>query len=116
MAKCVLTLAGHEAKAACGAQQLCCGLEAGIEGAVHALNTKRKEKNEEDDWGIPGTYINSGICTSQYFSKPFVVHYFIFYVLGLHKMHPGTKFTGCNYSITGLVMKVSVNESTMAPP
>ena len=40
MAKCVLEVAGHEGKAACGAHQLYCGLEAGIEGAVHALNTK----------------------------------------------------------------------------
>ena len=52
MAKCVLSVAGHEAKTVCGSQQLCCGLEAGIEGAVHTLSEKWTECNEEDDWGV----------------------------------------------------------------
>ena len=36
-ARCVLKVAGTEAKEACGSAQLCAGLEAGIEGAVHAV-------------------------------------------------------------------------------
>ena len=52
MAKCVLSVAGHEAKTVCGSHQLCCGLEAGIEGAVHTLSEKWTECNEEDDWGV----------------------------------------------------------------
>ena len=36
LAKCVLKVAGTQAKDAYGNAQLCTGLEAGIEGAVHA--------------------------------------------------------------------------------
>ena len=32
LAKCVLVVAGGEAKEACGSEQLCAGLEEGIEG------------------------------------------------------------------------------------
>ena len=52
MAKCVLSVAGHSAKTQCGADQLCCGLECGIEGAVHALNQKWDTDSSEDDWGV----------------------------------------------------------------
>ena len=38
MAKCLLRVAGPEAKAACGMAQLAGGLEAGIEGAIHAMH------------------------------------------------------------------------------
>ena len=34
--KCVLALTGAEAKKACGTEQLCRGLEAGIEGRIQA--------------------------------------------------------------------------------
>ena len=37
MAKCLLRVDGPEAKAACGTTQLAGGLEAGIEGAIHAI-------------------------------------------------------------------------------
>ena len=37
MAKCGLKVCGEDAKAACGSTQLCAGLEAGIEGALHAV-------------------------------------------------------------------------------
>jgi hypothetical protein len=37
-AKTVLLVAGEEAKEACGIDQLCAGLEAGIEGGIHAIN------------------------------------------------------------------------------
>ena len=38
MEKCLLRVAGPEAKAACGMAQLAGGLEAGIEGAIHAMH------------------------------------------------------------------------------
>ena len=37
MAKCLLRVAGPEAKAACGTTQLAGGVEAGIEGTIHAM-------------------------------------------------------------------------------
>ena len=36
LARCLLRVSGQEAKAACGTEQLACGVEAGIEGAIHA--------------------------------------------------------------------------------
>ena len=37
MAKCLLKVAGTEAKTACGMTLLAGGLEAGIEGAIHEM-------------------------------------------------------------------------------
>ena len=37
MAKCLLQVTGPEAKAACGTAQLAGGVEAGIEGGMHAM-------------------------------------------------------------------------------
>ena len=37
MDKCLLRVAGAEAKAACGTTQFSGGVEAGIEGAIHAM-------------------------------------------------------------------------------
>ena len=37
MAKCLLRVTGTEAKAACGTIQLAGGVEAGIEGTIHAM-------------------------------------------------------------------------------
>ena len=37
LAKCVLAVTGEEAKGACRTEQPCGGLEAGIEGGVHAV-------------------------------------------------------------------------------
>jgi hypothetical protein len=42
-AKLVLRKAGDQAKTVCGNLQLCAGLEAGIEGAVHAVRRRREE-------------------------------------------------------------------------
>ena len=50
--KCVLALAGEQAKDACGSAQLCAGLEAGIDGAVHAVRALWDEHEEDDDWGF----------------------------------------------------------------
>ena len=52
MAKCLLRVAGPEAKAACGTMQLTGGVEAGIEGAIHAMRALWEEHKHEEDWGF----------------------------------------------------------------
>ena len=52
MAKCLLKVAGPEAKSACGTTQLVGGLGAGIEGAIHAMRVLFAEHREEEDWGF----------------------------------------------------------------
>ena len=47
MEKCLLRVAGPEAKAACGTTQLAGGLEAGIEGAIHAMRILWDEHKKE---------------------------------------------------------------------
>ena len=44
LAKLVMREAGEQAKTACGNLQLCAGLEAGIEGATHAVGQRRIER------------------------------------------------------------------------
>ena len=41
LAKLIMRAAGDQAKTACGNLQLCAGLEAGIEGATHAMGQRR---------------------------------------------------------------------------
>ena len=50
MAKCLLKVAGPEAKSACGTTQLTGGLEAGIEGAIHAMRLLLEEHRKEEYW------------------------------------------------------------------
>ena len=45
IAKLVMWAVGDQAKAACKILQLCAGLEAGIEGATHAVAQRRQEQN-----------------------------------------------------------------------
>jgi hypothetical protein len=52
IAKCVLKVAGSEAKEACGTDQLCAGLEAAIEGGIHSVNHLWKVHQMEEDWGF----------------------------------------------------------------
>ena len=52
MAKCLLRVAGPEAKAACGTTQLAGGVEVGIEGAIHAMRVLWEEHQNEEDWGF----------------------------------------------------------------
>ena len=52
MAKCLLKLAGPEAKTTCGTTQLAGGLEAGIEGAINAMHVFWEEHKKEEDWGF----------------------------------------------------------------
>ena len=47
LAKIVIRLAGLQAKTMCGNLQLCTGLEAGIEGATHAVGQRRLERSRE---------------------------------------------------------------------
>ena len=44
LAKLVMRAEGDQAKTACGNLQLCTGLEAGIEGATHAVGQRRLER------------------------------------------------------------------------
>ena len=44
VAKLVMRAAEEQAKTACGNRQLCAGLEAGIEGATHAVGQRRIER------------------------------------------------------------------------
>ena len=42
---------GDDVKEACGSDQLCSGVEAGIEGSIHAI-TKNYQENCNDGWGL----------------------------------------------------------------
>ena len=52
LTKCVLKVAGSEAKNACGNAQLSAGLEAGIEDAVHAARSLWEDAAETEEWGF----------------------------------------------------------------
>jgi len=52
LAKTVVAMTGHLATTACGADQLCCGLKAGIEGGIHAMAQLWKHMADEPDFGI----------------------------------------------------------------
>ena len=45
--KLVMKAAGDQAKTVCGNLQMCAGLEAGIEGATHAVGQRRLERMRE---------------------------------------------------------------------
>ena len=47
MAKCLLRVAGPDAKAACGTTQLARGVEVGIEGTIHAMLVLWEEHSQE---------------------------------------------------------------------
>ena len=47
MAKCLLKVAGPEAKSACGTTELAGVLEAGIEGAIHTIRVLWEEHRKE---------------------------------------------------------------------
>ena len=49
MGKCLLRVAGPEAKSACGMTQLAGGVEAGKEGAIHAMHVLWEEHTQEED-------------------------------------------------------------------
>ena len=51
-AKASLLASGSEAKEKCGIDQLCAGLEAGIEGGIHAIKELWKQHEQEEEWGF----------------------------------------------------------------
>ena len=54
IAKCALKIVGEDAKAACGSTNLCIGLEAGIEGALHAVSARAADAQiiEFGEWEV----------------------------------------------------------------
>ena len=52
LAKCVLAVPGAEEKEACRKEQLCVGMEAGIEGGIHAVRLLWHQHAQEEDWGF----------------------------------------------------------------
>jgi len=52
LAKIILEVAGGAAKDACGTDQLCAGLEAGIEGGIHAMKLMWDIHHMEEEWGF----------------------------------------------------------------
>ena len=54
IAKCALKVCGEDAKAACGSANLCAGLEAGIEGAIHSVTRRAADGNtmEFGEWEV----------------------------------------------------------------
>ena len=57
LAKLVMRAAGDLAKMACGNMHMCAGLEAGIDGATHAMRQRRMERvrqrRSKDEARIP---------------------------------------------------------------
>ena len=47
LAKCLLRVTGQEAKAACRTEQLAGGVEAGVEGAIHAARLQWAQHSHE---------------------------------------------------------------------
>ena len=56
LTKCILVCCGKDAKAACRSTNLCAGLEAGIEGVLHAVSAWAALANtmDFDDWEVDG--------------------------------------------------------------
>ena len=52
MAKCLLKVSGQEAKEACRTEHLAGGVEAGIEGEIHAARLQWAQHSQEEDWGF----------------------------------------------------------------
>jgi hypothetical protein len=50
--KVVLEVTVDTAKARCGDNQLCVGLEAGVEGDIHAMRLIWEEHKMEEEWGF----------------------------------------------------------------
>jgi hypothetical protein len=51
-AKATLLVSGCDAKERCGINQLCAGLEAGIEGVIHVIDKLWRQHKEEEEWGF----------------------------------------------------------------
>ena len=67
LAKLVMRGAGDQEKTVCGDLHLCAGLEAGIEGATHAVGQRwlervRRRRNEEEDGTAEGEEESQGVA------------------------------------------------------
>ena len=52
MSKCVLRVAGQEAKVACGTEQLAGGVEEGMKGGINGMHLLWVQNSQEEDWGL----------------------------------------------------------------
>ena len=52
MEKCILRVTGQDPKAACGTYQLFGGVEAVIEGGIHAMPLLWSQHSQEEYWGF----------------------------------------------------------------
>ena len=52
LTKSILLVCGKDAKEACSTDQLCAGLEAGIEGTIHSVEHMWKVHQSEEEWGF----------------------------------------------------------------
>ena len=52
MVKCILRVTGQDPKAACGTDQLDGGVEAVIEGGIHAMPLLWSQHSQEEYWGF----------------------------------------------------------------
>ena len=52
MDKLVVKVAGQEANEACGMEQLCGGMEAGIEGGIHKIRLLWAQNAHDEYWGF----------------------------------------------------------------
>ena len=50
--KCILLVSGNEAKESCGIDQLCAGLESGVEGGIHGMQQVWDQYHMEEEWGF----------------------------------------------------------------
>ena len=68
LAKCVLAVTMAETKEACGMEKLCGGMEAVIEGRIHAVWLLWQQHAQEEDWGFLLIYtrnaLNEENCTA----------------------------------------------------
>ena len=60
LVKCILVVMGVEAKGSCGTEQLCGGVEAGIEGGIHVVQLLWKQYSQEGDW----VFLIIDVCNS----------------------------------------------------
>jgi hypothetical protein len=51
-AKILLLIVGNEAQEVCGIDQLCAGLQADIEGGIHAIRNLWEQCAAEEEWGF----------------------------------------------------------------
>ena len=48
--KCILKVAGQEEKESCGTDQMCGGIDAGVEGSINVMHLLWQQNAHEKDW------------------------------------------------------------------